>query len=102
MNRYRKCTVTVVVENSFRLHNVTAYSGRNAIRLYGTTCGVKNYADFSTFHELENYVLKLCKNNYLKPRVLAEDFNCIIYDVNVIDISRPFEIQRRLFTKEIG
>lgn len=100
MNRYRQCSITVVVENRTRLHNVTAYSGRNAIRLYGTTCDVKNYADFSTFQEIENYVLKLCKNNYLKPRVLGEDFNCLIYDINVIDITRPFEINRHLFTKE--
>lgn len=96
MNRYRNCSVIVIVENRTRLHNVTVYVGKNSIRLMGTTCGVKPYKDFETMKDIKDYVIKLCKNNYFKPRVLAtsSDNEFKMYDINWIDINRPFEITR--------
>ena len=94
MNNYRQCSVHVVVENRTRLHNVTCYVGKNSIRLFGTTCGLTPYKDFNNMRELKECVLRLCKNNHLKPRILAKDFDTVMYDINYIDITRPFEITR--------
>ena len=93
MNRYRSCSVTVIREKN-RVHNVTCYVGKNVIRLFGTTAGLTPYRDFENTRDIKSWIFRLCKQNYLKPRKLAEDFGSTMYDINWIDITRPFEITR--------
>ena len=93
MNRYRNCSVTIIRENN-RVYNVTCYVDKNAIRLFGSSAGLTPYRDFESTYEIKCWVFALCKQNYLKPRKLAEDFEAIMYDINWIDITRPFEISR--------
>ena len=95
MNRYRKARV-IVVKEYYTLHSITVkpISNTSNIRLFGGTCGLNTTKVFETKKDMISFCLKLMKNNYFKPVIIERSNDTVIYDIDFIDITTPYEINR--------
>lgn len=97
---YRKVSATVIHDGK-QIFNITVHTKEHDnIEIFGGTCTTTPWKmDTYTYTQVREKIIRFLIGAMCKPIIIKEDNDTITYAINMINVNRPFEINRLTLEK---